>query len=145
MSLRSVLDPAVGVWLVVSGVVSRTLRPASKVGLLITLAGAAWLADAVVPGLTFAHRGPLAHLHLSYPSGRLRRRAVVAVSLAVYTVSLGYLRLAAGPVSGQTRSRCPAGRSLLGCPLACGCGSLPVCSPPGTADEAWLKRGLPCS
>ncbi len=92
MSLRSVLvvlDPAVGVWLVVSGVVSRTLRPASKVGLLITLAGAPWLAGAVVSGLTFAHRGPLVHLHLSYPSGRLRRRAVVAVSLALYTVSLG--------------------------------------------------------
>ena len=66
----------------------------------MTLAGAAWLAGAVIPGLTFAHRGPLVHLHLSYPSGRLRRRAVVAVSLAVYTVSLGGIA-AAGPRGGS--------------------------------------------
>ena len=26
-----------------------------------------------------------------------------------------------------------------------GCGSLSVCGPPGTVDEAWLKKGLPCS
>jgi hypothetical protein len=25
------------------------------------------------------------------------------------------------------------------------CGSLSVCSPPGTVDEAWLERGLPSS
>ena len=35
--------------------------------------------------------------------------------------------------------------SLLGCPPVCGCGSLSVCRPPGTVDEAWLQRGLPCS
>ncbi len=71
------------------------------------MAGAAWLAGAVVPGLTFAHRGPLVHLHLSYPSGRLRRRAVVAVSLAVYTVFLaeswlvGWPSSDAGDVGGE--------------------------------------------
>jgi len=26
-----------------------------------------------------------------------------------------------------------------------GCGSLSVCVPSGTVDEAWLKKGLPCS
>jgi hypothetical protein len=35
--------------------------------------------------------------------------------------------------------------SLLGCPPDCGCGSLSVCGPSGTVDEAWLQRGLPCS
>jgi hypothetical protein len=32
-----------------------------------------------------------------------------------------------------------------GLPALHGCGSLPVCSPPGVVDEAWLKKGLPCS
>jgi molybdopterin/thiamine biosynthesis adenylyltransferase len=36
-------------------------------------------------------------------------------------------------------------RSLLGCPPGRRCGSIPVCSLPGAADEAWLKKGLPCS
>src|SRR4051794_34094197 len=36
-------------------------------------------------------------------------------------------------------------RSQLGCPLVVGCGSLSVCSQPGTADEVWLQKGLPCS
>src|SRR5665647_1702654 len=30
-------------------------------------------------------------------------------------------------------------------PTKCRCGSLPVCSPSGTVDEAWLERGLPSS
>jgi hypothetical protein len=32
-----------------------------------------------------------------------------------------------------------------GLPARDGCGSTPVCSPSGAADEAWLKKGLPCS
>jgi hypothetical protein len=46
--------------------------------------------------------------------------------------------------SGQTRFRCPAGRSLSRLPTL-GCGSHLDCASSGTADEAWLKRGLPCS
>ncbi len=48
-------------------------------------------------------------------------------------------------MSGQTRSRCPAGRSLLGCPpgfwvwLTFGLQSV------GRRGEAWLERGLPSS
>ena len=48
-----------------------------------------------------------------------------------------------GPVSGQTRSRCPAGRSLLGCPPARGCGSLSVCSPSGTVTRRGSRRDCP--
>ena len=52
---------------------------------------------------------------------------------------------ASGSVSGQTRSRCLAKRSLLGCPsvawvwLSSGMRAARCC------DEAWLQRGLPCS
>ena len=47
--------------------------------------------------------------------------------------------------SGQTRFRCPAGRSLSRLPSPSGCGSHLDCASSGTVDEAWLKRGLPCS
>ena len=53
--------------------------------------------------------------------------------------------MASGPVSGQTRSRCSAGRSPCGCPPSTGCGSLPVCGPVERRAEAWLQRGLPSS
>ena len=36
-------------------------------------AGAAWFLGSLWPALAFLHRGPLVHLHLSYPTGRLRR------------------------------------------------------------------------
>jgi hypothetical protein len=93
--LLAALDILVGVWLVAAGSLGRWKRPAGRVGVLMMLAGAAWLAGSVVPALFFAHRGPLVHLHLSYPSGRLRRRAAVAVTVAVYLASLaeGFLRL----------------------------------------------------
>jgi signal transduction histidine kinase len=87
-SVLTLLDPAVGVWLVASGIVGRTRRPASRVGPLMMLAGVGWLAGAAVPALVFVHRGPLVHLHLSYPSGRLRRRRAVAVTVVVYAVSV---------------------------------------------------------
>ncbi|MFN0281562.1 MAG: sensor histidine kinase, partial [Kineosporiaceae bacterium] len=87
-TVLAVLDPAVGVWLLVCGLVGRLRRPASRVGLLMALAGIAWLAGTALPALAFVHRGPLVQLHLSYPSGRLRRRRVIAVTCAVYAVSV---------------------------------------------------------
>ena len=35
------------------------------------LAGATWLLGTLVPALLLLHRGPLVHLHISYPTGRL--------------------------------------------------------------------------
>src|SRR3954453_10730901 len=51
-------------------------------------------------------------------------------------------------LSGRRRARlgprCPAGRSLRGCPLsACGCGSLPVCSPSGTVTRRGSRGDCP--
>jgi signal transduction histidine kinase len=56
-------------------------RPDSLVGPLMGLAGLTWFAGNFWPALLFLHRGPLVHLLLSYPSGRLRwwpARATVA-------------------------------------------------------------------
>ena len=96
MNLKTVLvvlDPLVGVCLIAAGVTARARRGTSNVGLHMTLAGTAWLAGTLVATLAFVHRGPLVHLHLSYPGGRLRRRLAVAVTVAVYAVSVleGYV------------------------------------------------------
>lgn len=88
-SVLAVIDPMVGLWLLAAGAVGRARRPTSRVGALMVLAGGTWLAGAVAPALAFAHRGPLVHLHLTYPSGRLhRRRRVLAVTGAVYVASV---------------------------------------------------------
>ena len=49
----------------------------------MTLAGFAWLTGSLLPVAIFWHRGPLVHLCVTYPTGRLRRRlAVMAVGVA---------------------------------------------------------------
>ena len=51
-----------------------------------------------------------------------------------------------GPVSGQTRSRCPADCSSSGCPPgSLGVALLRFAVSPGAVAMVWLKRGLPCS
>ena len=56
----------------------RSDRP-SAVGLLLLLAAACWYAGSLFPSLVFLHRGPMVQLHLTYPTGRLLRRAQVGV------------------------------------------------------------------
>jgi hypothetical protein len=46
-------------------------------------------------------------------------------------------------VSGQTRLRCPVGSLFLGCPPGDGCGSLPVCSPPGAVTRRGSRGDCP--
>src|SRR4051794_16643653 len=59
---------------------------ADSVAVLLLIAGSAWLAGTVAPGvavLLTLHRGPLIHAALAYPDGRLRGRAArVTVALA---------------------------------------------------------------
>ena len=51
---------------------------------------AAWLAGSIEPALVFLHRGPLMHLVLSYPSGRIESRgARLAVGAAYVQGALG--------------------------------------------------------
>jgi signal transduction histidine kinase len=83
----AVADGVVGVVLLGSGIVAWDRRPDSRVGPLAGLAGLTWFAGTLVPGLLFVHRGPLVHLHLSYPSGRLRGRAARVTVVVAYLIA----------------------------------------------------------
>ena len=61
------------------------LRPnGRRVGLLLGLAGAAWLAGTLDESLAALHRGPLVHALLAFPDGRLRSSAAVGATTAAY-------------------------------------------------------------
>src|SRR5690349_14403926 len=57
-------------------------------GRLALVAGIAWFAGDVFSGLVYLYRGPLVHLILTYPSGRTRSRARLAVIAAAYVDGL---------------------------------------------------------
>jgi hypothetical protein len=67
-----VADGAVGFVMLGAAAVAWHRRPGSRVGPLMGFAGIAWFAGNLLPAALFLHRGPLVHLHLSYPTGRLR-------------------------------------------------------------------------
>jgi signal transduction histidine kinase len=77
-------DFAVGCLLLVCGTVAWQRRPESRVGPLMGLAGATWFLGNVAQWLLYVHRGPLVHLHLSYPTGRLPTRLAAAVVAIAY-------------------------------------------------------------
>lgn len=76
-------DVAVGVVLLACATLT-ALRQ-RRVGLIMAAVGVTWFLGSLVPALVFLHRGPMVHLHISYPTGRLRR------SLAVVTVAAAYV------------------------------------------------------
>jgi signal transduction histidine kinase len=88
-----VADAVVGLVLVTCGVVAWERRGESRVGPLMALAGYTWFAGNLWPQLLYLHRGPLVHLHISYPTGRLRRR------IAQATVVAAYIDAAAEPIA----------------------------------------------
>jgi signal transduction histidine kinase len=77
-------DLAAGLALIAAGTVIWVRRPRSYVGLLLALAGVTWFAGDVWSVLLYAHRGPLVHALLTYPSGRTRSPMIVAVIAAAY-------------------------------------------------------------
>ena len=79
-----VADGVVGVVLVGCGVVAWERRGESRVGPLMALAGFTWLAGTLWAAALYLHRGPLVHLHISYPTGRLRRRLALATVIGAY-------------------------------------------------------------
>jgi len=81
-----VADMGVGVVLVGCGTLTGLRQ--RRVGLIMAAAGVAWFLGDFAPALVFLHRGPMVHLHISYPTGRLRR------PLAVLTVVGAYLAAA---------------------------------------------------
>lgn len=82
-----VADGVVGAALLAAAAIAWHGRPDSRVGLLMGGAGLAWFAGTLWSGAVFWHRGPLIHLHLSYPTGRLRWRPAVATVTVVYAIS----------------------------------------------------------
>ena len=60
---------------------------------LLALTGATWWLGDVVPQMALLHRGPLVHLLLAYPEGRLERRheriAVVAAYVTGAWIEVG--------------------------------------------------------
>jgi signal transduction histidine kinase len=78
-----VADGAVGFVLLGAAAVAWDRRD-SLVGPLMGLAGLTWFAGNFWPSLLFLHRGPLVHLHLSYPTGRLRWWPAKATVVAAY-------------------------------------------------------------
>jgi signal transduction histidine kinase len=81
---RSVADLLTGWVLLGCGGAAATRRGGGRVGALMAAAGAAWLVGSLAPAALYLHRGPLVQLLLSYPSGRVSRRAAKVVIAAAY-------------------------------------------------------------
>src|SRR5215471_16770962 len=69
-----VLDAAAGFALLFLGLVAWSRRPGSWAGAIMSAAGFAWFLGTLWAPAVFLHRGPLAQLLISYPSGRLSSR-----------------------------------------------------------------------
>src|SRR5215472_6798895 len=89
------LDAAAGFALVFLGLVAWSRRPGSKAGVIMSAAGFAWFLGTLWPPAVFLHRGPLAQLLISYPSGRLASR------LEAVAVGAAYVYAAADVVAGN--------------------------------------------
>jgi len=87
------LDAAAGFALVFLGLLAWARRPQAVAGPIMAAAGLAWFLGTFWSPALYLHRGPLPHLMLSYPNGRLSsRREQVAVAgaygyAAVYPVA----------------------------------------------------------
>jgi signal transduction histidine kinase len=77
-------DVTVGLAFIGLGVVAWQRRPSSRSGLLMAATGFAWFAGSFADAALFLHRGPLVHLLLGYPRGRLRSRLEQVVVAAAY-------------------------------------------------------------
>jgi signal transduction histidine kinase len=106
-------DAVVGLVLVTCGVIAWERRSESRVGPLMVLAGYAWFAGNLWTQLLYLHRGPLVHLHISYPTGRLRRRLAQVTVTAAYVDAL-VLTLARNDVLTLVLASLVAGAALEG-------------------------------
>jgi signal transduction histidine kinase len=87
----SLVDGVVGITAFAAAAAVLAHRRSGRMALLLAATGIAWLAGTVVPQLVFAHRGPLTHLCLSYPTGRLRRSLDVLIGVIYVTMLLPVL------------------------------------------------------
>lgn len=84
-----IADTVVGAGLIGASAVAWWRRPSSRVGLLLGITAAAWFAGSLIDSALYLHRGPLVHLHLAYPTGRLHgwpSRVTVAVAYVTAVV-----------------------------------------------------------
>src|SRR6266508_4575659 len=77
-------DATVGLAFIGLGVVAWQRRPSSRSGPLMAATGFAWFAGSFAGAALFLHRGPLVHLLVGYPRGRLRSRLERVVVAAAY-------------------------------------------------------------
>jgi signal transduction histidine kinase len=85
-----VLDAAAGLALAFLGMAAWSRRPGSGVGPIMAAGGFAWFLGTLWSPAVFLHRGPLAHLLLSYPSGRLSSRLDRVAVAAAYAYAAVY-------------------------------------------------------
>ena len=112
-SALAVADLAVGWILIGCGLVAWDRRPESRVGALMSLAGFTWFLGTAFEPALYLHRGPLVHLLLSYPTGRLPTRLARAVVIAAY-VDGAIVPLARNDVLTLALSIAVAGAALWG-------------------------------
>jgi signal transduction histidine kinase len=84
------LDTAAGFALVFLGLVAWSQRSRSGVGPIMAAAGFAWFLGTFWGWALYLHRGPLAHLILAYPSGRLSSRLERTAVAAAYAYAAIY-------------------------------------------------------
>ena len=86
--LLRIADPAVGCVLGGCGSILTVRRRRSLVGPLMLLACGCWFLGSLWSVAVFLHRGPLVHLHISYPTGRIRRPLAIVTVVCAYLVSV---------------------------------------------------------
>ena len=150
-------DAGVGLAFIGLGVVAWQQRPSSRSGLLMTATGVAWFAGSFIGAGLFLHRGPLVHLLVGYPRGRLRSRlervvvgaayvdgaiyplarqdmaTIVLVASVLVTALVGWRR--AGGAERRARAAAPAAASAVA--MVLGFGAVGRVAALG-ADAAWL-------
>jgi signal transduction histidine kinase len=84
------LDFVAGLALIGFGLVAWERRPAGATGWLLAASGFAWFLANFASWAVYLHRGPLIHLLLVYPGGRLRSRFERAITAAGYVYAAAY-------------------------------------------------------
>jgi signal transduction histidine kinase len=82
------VDLVVGLLLIGLGLVAWQRRGSSAVGPLMAASGFTWFLGSLAAWALYLHRGPLVHLVVSYPSGRLRSRLQWVVVAAGYVCAV---------------------------------------------------------
>jgi hypothetical protein len=90
-----VLDTLTGLTLIGLGLAAWSLRPRSATGFLMAATGGAWFLGSFMAWALYLHRGPLAHLLLTYPG----RRLVPTARLERVGLAAGYVYAALAPVA----------------------------------------------